>query len=125
MPLATLLEPMKAAILVLADTESHADLGRLTNALQAAREFQEAGDDVVVVFDGAGTGWVPELEDPDHPAHALYESLTDVVRVCDYCADAFHVGDAVDESDVDRVAQFEGHPSVRELVADGYEVVTY
>lgn len=116
---------VKAAIIVLADTESHADLGRVTNALQAAREFAEAGDDLVVVFDGAGTGWIPKLEDEDHAAHALYQSLIDHVRVCDYCADAFHVGDGVDDSGAERVAEFEGHPSVRELVAEGYEVITY
>jgi hypothetical protein len=45
----------KAAIVVLAGTESHADLGRVTNALEAAKEFEEAGDDVEVIFDGAGT----------------------------------------------------------------------
>lgn len=116
---------MKAAIIVLADTESHADLGRVVNALQTAKEFDEAGDELVLLFDGAGTGWIPELEDEDHDAHPLYESLKDSVRVCDYCADAFHVDGAVDDSDVERVAEFEGHPSVRSLVADGYEVITY
>lgn len=47
------------------------------------------------------------------------------VQVCDFCADAFHVGDEVDESDADRVAEFQGHPSIRDLVADGYEVITF
>lgn len=48
---------MKAAILVLADVESHGDLGRVVNAMIAAQEFKEAGDDVQLVFDGAGTQW--------------------------------------------------------------------
>ena len=60
---------VKAAIIVLAGTDTHAD--RAVNALQAAKEFSQAGDDV------------------------------------------------------ERVESFDGHPSVRELVADGYEVVTY
>lgn len=116
---------VKAAIVVLAGTESHDDLGRLTNALQAAKEFKDEGDDVVVVFDGAGTQWVPELEDESHSSHALYRALEEDVQVCDYCADAFHVGDEVDESAVERVDEFQGHPSVRDLVADGYEVITF
>lgn len=115
----------KAAIFVLAGTDSHDDLGRLTNALQAAKEFTDEGDDLVLIFDGEGTQWVPELDDEGHHAHALDRSLEDDVQVCDYCADAFHVGDAVDESDAERVSQFEGHPSVRDLVADVYEVITY
>lgn len=116
---------VKAAILVLAGTGSHDDLGRLTNALQAAKEFDDAGDDVVVVFDGAGTQWIPELEDESHSAHALYETLKESIRVCDFCADAFHVGDEVDESAAERVDEFEGHPSVRDLVVEGYEVLTF
>ena len=50
----------KAAIVVLADTESHGDLGRLVNALEAVKEFKEAGDDVQLIFDGAGTKWIAE-----------------------------------------------------------------
>lgn len=115
----------KAAIVVLAGTESHADLGRLTNALETAREFDQEGDEVRVIFDGAGTQWVAELESGDHPASPLYRSLVDRVQVCDYCAGAFDVEDAVAESDAESVAEFEGHPSIRSLVADGYEVITY
>ncbi|RBI62203.1 hypothetical protein DMJ13_09990 [halophilic archaeon] len=113
------------AILVLAGTESHADLGRVTNALQAAKEFDDAGDDLEIVFDGAGTQWVAELTDDDHDLNPLYEALEDHVSVCDYCAGAFDVEDAVEESDATAVDEYEGHPSVRDLVADGYEVVTY
>lgn len=116
---------VKAAIMVLAGTESHDDLGRLTNALQVAKEFKDEGDEIVLIFDGAGTQWVPELEDEEHNAHELYKALEEDVQVCDFCADAFHVGDEVDESNAERVSEFQGHPSVRDLVVDGYEVVTF
>lgn len=115
----------KAAIIVLAGTDSHADLGRVTNALTAAKEFADADDDVEIIFDGAGTQWIPELEDEDHPNNALYRSLTDHVSVCDYCAGAFDVDDAVEDAPVETEAEFEGHNSVRDLVTDGYEVITY
>lgn len=36
----------KAAIMVLADTESKEGLGRISNALTSAQEFKEAGDEV-------------------------------------------------------------------------------
>lgn len=115
----------KAAIVVLADSETHADLGRLTNALETAKEFHEEGDEVKLIFDGAGTTWIDELTDESHPSHAIYRSLTDVVEVCEYCAGAFHVEDAVEESAAEPVAEFEGHPSLRQLVVDGYEVITF
>lgn len=116
---------VKAAIIVLAGTESSSGLSRVVNGLQAAKEFRDEGDEVEVIFDGAGTQWIPELEDEDHDYHALYRAVSDDVTACDYCVDSFEVGDEVDGSEADRVAEFEGHPSVRDLVADGYEVITY
>lgn len=65
------------------------------------------------------------MKDGDHPASPLYRSLVDEISVCDYCAGAFDVGEDVDESDAERLAEYDGHPSVRDLVVEGYEVVTY
>ncbi len=113
------------AIIVLAGTEAPSDLGRVVNALQTAREFDQAGDDVQIIFDGAGTQWIPELEDEGHDYHAIYDAVTEHVHACDYCAGAYGVDEAIDESRADRRAEFEGHPSVQSLVADGYEVITY
>lgn len=45
----------KAAIVVLADTATHADLGRVVNALITTKEFKDAGVDVRLIFDGAAT----------------------------------------------------------------------
>jgi hypothetical protein len=46
---------MKLAIVILAGTESHEGLGRIVNGLEAAKEAKEHGDDLRVIFDGAGT----------------------------------------------------------------------
>jgi hypothetical protein len=54
----------KAALVVLADTETHEDLGRLANALVTAEDFKEAGDEVQVIFDGAGTKWGRRAREP-------------------------------------------------------------
>lgn len=115
----------KAAIVVLAGTETHSDLGRVVNGMQAAKEFADAGDEVKLIFDGAGTQWIPELEDEDNDYHALYDSLSEYVYACDYCSNAFGVDDDVAESAAEPLADFEGHPSIRELVADDFEVITF
>ncbi|MEA1931529.1 MAG: DsrE family protein [Euryarchaeota archaeon] len=115
-----------AAIFILTGNESHADYGRLANGLEAAKEFAETdGDEVTVVFDGAGTQWIPELIDAESDYHDLYTAIRDEAIVCDYCAGAFGVEDAVDEAGLTLVNEYEGHPSVREFVADGYEVITF
>ena len=115
-----------AAIIVLAGTESHADHGRLANALEAAAELAETdGDDVKLLFDGAGVQWVPELNDPDSDYHELFAAVREHAAVCDFCASAFDVADAVDESGLTTLAEYDGHPSIRDLVADDYEIITF
>jgi hypothetical protein len=34
----------KVAVLVFADSETHADMGRMSNALAIVKEFRDAGD---------------------------------------------------------------------------------
>ncbi|MGI9458268.1 MAG: hypothetical protein ACR2NU_17020, partial [Aeoliella sp.] len=67
---------LKATIVVLSDPKSGSQeeaLGRVFNALAAAYDFKQRGDDVSVQFQGAGTRWIGELSKEDHPAHALYK----------------------------------------------------
>lgn len=115
-----------AAFVTLAGTDGHESLGRVVNALEGAREFAEHdGDDVEAIFDGAGTQWIAELPEEDREYHDLFAAVEDGVSVCDFCATAFDVDDAVDEAGVARLAEFDGHPSVRSLVDDDYEVLTF
>jgi hypothetical protein len=116
----------KAAIVLLADTDSHEAMGRMVNALITAKELKEAGDQTTVVFDGAGTKWVPELENPDHRYSGLFQDVKEVVSgACAYCANAFGVRDQIEGTDVRLLDDFSGHPSLRSLMADGYQVVTF
>jgi hypothetical protein len=117
---------MKVAIIVLADTETHESLGRVVNALEAVKEFKEGGDDVQLVFDGAGTKWVVELSHPDHKVHALYKSVQDKISgVCSFCATAFGVHEEISACGSPLVADYDGHPSFRKLVSEGYQIITF
>jgi hypothetical protein len=116
----------KAAAIVFADTGSPKGLGRVMNALTTAQEFKDAGDDVLVVFDGAGTKWIAELSRENHKYHQLFEDVRDVVGgACSYCAEAFGVKEAVQDGGIELLEDYKGHPSVRTLVNDGYEIVTF
>ncbi|PSQ06754.1 hypothetical protein BRC97_05615 [Halobacteriales archaeon QS_6_71_20] len=116
----------KAAVIVLAGTEGHENLGRIVNGLETAKEFaRNEEDELELVFDGAGTQWIPELEDEDSDYHELYRAVRDEASACDYCADAFGVDEAIDDAGVVQLDDHDGHPSIRSLVADGYEVITF
>ena len=116
----------KVAIVTRTDTESNEGLGRVVNILSVAKEFKEEGYEVSIVFNGAGTRWVGELSDPEHTYNEHFESVKDEVEgACAYCARAFGVKEEVQESGVELMGEFERHPSLSKLVAEGYQVITF
>ena len=116
----------KIAVVVLADTEEHSDHGRFTNAIELAKEAKEQGDQVKVIFDGAGTRWIPLVTQGDGPMQKMFAGVQDVVTgACAFCAGAFGVKEAVQESGIPLLSEYEGHPSLQKLIAAGYHVVTF
>ncbi len=117
---------IKVAIIVLADTETHADMGRVANALEAAKEFQESGDEITLLFDGAGTKWIGVLAHPQHRMHNLFTSVREsIAGACHFCSQAFGVKEQVQQSGIPLLGEYDGHPSLRELVSQGYQVITF
>lgn len=114
-----------AAVVLLAGTDTHADMGRAANALETAKEFKHAGGQVAVIFDGAGTTWVPELARDDHPLHPLFESVRDEAGVCQYCANAFKVRAEVEATGVPLLDEHDRHPSLLKHVEQGAEIITF
>lgn len=116
----------KVAIVLLAGTDTPGDTGRMVNALTTAREMGEAGDDVTVVFDGAGTRWIAELAGTDHKYSRLFEETRSAVAgACAYCSRAYGVRDEVEAAGVPLLREYADHPSLRRLIADGYQVITF
>ena len=95
---------MKAAIVVFSDPKSGSEeaLGRVFNALAAAYDYQQAGEDVTIQFHGTGSRWIAELTKPDHPAHGLFEAVKDKVRgVSSGCAAVFGATEEVENAGFD------------------------
>jgi hypothetical protein len=116
----------KVAIILLAANDTPEGTGRMANALTTALEFHEAGDEVRLMFDGAGVTWIPRLTDAEEKYSRLFERVRPVVAgACLYCARAYGVKDAVEEADVPFVSDFKDHPSVRGLVTGGFQVITF
>ncbi len=124
---------MKAAIVVLSDPKSGSEesLGRVFNALAAAYDFKQKGDDVTVRFQGAGTRWIGELGKSDHPAYDLFEAVKDTVAgVSCGCADVFGANEEAEKSGFELIKDnpipgTSGLASLRQLAADGYTVLTF
>jgi hypothetical protein len=123
---------MKLALFILSDPKAGDDaLGRLFNGLAVAAEAQTAGDDVALVFSGAGTRWPEELARLGHPARALYESVRDSVRGASCaCAEVFGAKESVESCDLPLLKHHElagtsGMASVRSFIAEGYQTLIF
>ena len=117
---------VQGSMIVFADTDTAEGLGRAVNAPTTAKEFRDAGDEALIVFDGAGTKWAAELSDPEHEYHQLLEDAQELVEgACAYRSSAFGVREQIEQSPVPLLDEYDGHPSLRRLISDGYEVVTF
>ncbi len=124
---------MKAAIVILSDPKSGGEdaLGRLFNGLAAAYDFKHQGDEVTILFQGAGTRWSGELTQRDHPAHALYQAVADkVAGVSCGCADVFGARETAEKSGFDLITDnavpgTSGLPSLRNLAKEGYDIMVF
>lgn len=103
---------MKLAIIILSDPKAGDEaLGRVFNALAVAHEGLQAGDEVEVVFNGAGTRWPEELTKLTHPANGLYNAVRETVKGASCgCADVFGATNGVEAS---------GLPLLKEKALDG------
>jgi hypothetical protein len=124
---------MKAAILVLSDPKGGTDesLGRVFNALASAYEFKASKDEVTIIFQGAGSRWPGELTKPEHPVHGLFEEVKDkVAGISAGCANVFGAADEAKEKGFllirdNAVPGTDGLPSLRDLVEQGYTLLTF
>lgn len=124
---------MKAAIIIFSDPKAGGDeaLGRVFNGLATAYDFKQGGHDVTVLFQGAGTRWIGELVNEDHPVHGLYEAVKDTVAgVSSGCADVFGGGEEAKAAGFDlvvgnQVPGTSGLPSLVQLISEGRTVLTF
>lgn len=115
---------VKILIVILAGKETHEGMGRLTNALSMAKELHEAGNIVKIIFDGAGTEWLPEIIKEESHYYRIYKELGDlIVGACDFCSAAFKVKDKVKE--IKLLPEFMGHPSFKKYIEEGYQIINF
>lgn len=113
----------KVAIVVYSRLEG-SGTSTVYRALMFAQELQRAGDDAVVMFDGGGSVTAAELADPAHRMHALFKSVP-LAGVCRHCAKSYGVLDAVQAAGLPLLADDRGHASLRALLAEGRQIVTF
>lgn len=123
----------KTAIVVFSDPKSGGEeaLGRLFNAMFLTLELKEKGQEVALIFQGAGARWPAEVVKPQHPAHALHNAVQDkVAGVCGGCADVFGATEGAKATGLPLVRdrQIPGTTGILDLsryLDQGYRLVTF
>jgi len=103
------------------------DLGRAVHGLLYVKDLKEGGYEAQLIFDGAGTTWIREFERPDHKYHQLYQEVKAsglIGGACEYCAEAFRVKEEIAKAGIPFRGEYGGHPSVAQLVREGYTLIT-
>ena len=114
----------KIAIVVFADTNTMEAMGKVSNALVLASEAIEAGDELKIIFEGAGTKWIGEMEKTDHTLHQKYLGMKQhITGACAYCAKAFGVKNEIEKAGLPLLDEYKNHPSLRNLFVEGFHVI--
>jgi hypothetical protein len=99
---------------------------RAYRALGFVAELLRAGDDVALVFDGGGSATLAAILDPGHELHRTWLKAAPALRgVCAYCAGAYKVDAALNAAGIPMLADDRGHASLRGLLAEGRQIITF
>ncbi|HEY5793209.1 MAG TPA: hypothetical protein VIS74_07915 [Chthoniobacterales bacterium] len=123
---------MKTAIIILSDPNAGEEaLGRAFNALAVAHEGLQAGDEVEIVFNGAGARWPEQLTKLSHPANGLYNLVREAVKgVSCGCAAVFGATQGVEACGLPLITDkaLPGTPgisNIRRYLADGWQTLVF
>jgi hypothetical protein len=123
---------MKLAIIILSDPKNGEEaLGRAFNGLALAAEAQSKGDEVNVVFVGAGTRWPAELTKLSHPANELYNAVRPSITGASCgCAAVFGATKEVAACGLPEIKDHAlpgtpGLASIRRYLAEGWQTLVF
>jgi hypothetical protein len=115
----------KVALVIYAKLEG-AGRSAVYRALMFAAELLKAGDDVTIVFDGAGSTTLAELIQPGSDLHRVWLKAAPALRgVCAYCAKAYDVKDVLDAAAIPMLTDDHNHASLRALLTEGRQIITF
>jgi hypothetical protein len=115
----------KIAIVIYSKLEG-AGQSAIYRAMMFADELLRSGDDVVIVFDGAGSTALADMIDPSHSLHHVWTKARPALRgVCRYCAKSYGVLERLQAAEIPMLIDDKGHASLRHLLEEGRQLLTF
>lgn len=116
---------MKIALLLHTGTASGGGV-RALHAMMYACELKEAGEEAKLFFDGAGTGWIPELANPENRLHRWFlraQELGVIGGVCDFCSGHHSDKAVIQQLGLPLAGEVGAHLDIVRLVREGYQII--
>jgi hypothetical protein len=115
----------KVAIVIYSGLEG-SGISAVYRAFGFAAELLEAGDDVTLVFDGTGTETLAAVMAEGHDLHRAWLKARPALRgACSYCAKSYGVREALVAAEVPMLTEDRNHASLRGLLNEGRQIVTF
>ena len=97
-------------------------------AFNFAEELMQAGDDVVVVFDGSGTKALADvlaMEATQTFRRGWDKAADSLGGVCEACSKAYKVHDVLEAAGVPMLDGHRGHIALRQFLNEGRQIITF
>lgn len=115
----------RIAIVIYSKLEG-AGISAVYRALMFVDELLRAGDDVALVFDGAGSTALAEVLKPESALHRAWTKAAPALRgVCAYCAKSYEVREELEAAGIPMLGDDRGHASLRGLLLEGRQIITF
>lgn len=115
----------KLAVVVYSNLDG-SGLSAVYRALMFVDELQRAGDDVALVFDGSGSSALAEIIRPESELHRAWTKAAPALRgVCSHCAKSYGVREALEVAGIPMLVDDRGHASLRALLVEGRQIITF
>ncbi len=122
----------KVVIGVFNPGESPADNGRMVHALQLAAKLDQAGADIVLMFEGQAVKWIGRFVNRTEESHPfeknygpVFDALRSKVRACNMCCKRFDQSEIVAGAGIPILGEGRDHVDIAQYVLDGYQVINH
>ena len=98
------------------------------HVLLYALDFDKKGYEVKVVIEGSATKLITELAKPDAPFANIYSQVKEkglLTCICQACSQKMGTIDEAKRQGLTIVGDMQGHPSIDQFVAEGYEIISF
>ncbi|MHB1646475.1 MAG: hypothetical protein EVG15_09010 [Candidatus Acididesulfobacter diazotrophicus] len=119
----------QVAIIIHQGTECQDSVPRVRHALIYAKEIKEAGNNVLLIFDGEGTKWLKIITDEPGQYKFLNDLLNEVkslgieYKACDFCSTRKEVKEDLSNKHIQFLNEYDGHPDIGKLINEGYQII--